>query len=199
MRKTLTKMGLGLAVIVACAANDAQAGGVSGGCVIAGSGNAPLTIEEYADFECPYCARGSNTMKEVLKNYPGKIKLVFRNMPLPAHTNAYAAAKAFSAVCLQSPSLAYSFQKELFDNQDKLVVQGESFLYETAEKLGANVSQMKLDMNGETVTHSIAEDQKLADSHHFKGTPSFMIGTEPVTGSHPYDEIKKIVDQQLGQ
>jgi protein-disulfide isomerase len=79
--------------------------------MIAGLANAPVTIEEFADFECKYCVRGSNTTREVLKNYAGKVNLVFRNMPLPAHQNALIAAKAFSAVCLQSPSLAYSYQK----------------------------------------------------------------------------------------
>ena len=138
-------------------------------------------------------------MREVLKNYAGKINLVFRNMPLPFHQNALVAAKAFSAVCLQSPSLAYSYQKNLFDNQDKLVNQGEPFLYEVAEKLGVDVTRMKFDMNGEAVAKSIAEDRQFADSHNFKGTPSFMIGTEPIAGAFPYDEIKKIIDRQLGQ
>jgi len=192
------KIRLALAVIVIGATNFAHAG-ESRGCAIAGPSNAVLTIEEYGDFECKYCVRGSKTMREVLKNYPGKINLVFRNMPLPAHQNAFVAAKAFSAVCLQSPSLAYSFQKELFDNQDKLVSQGEAFLYEVAENLGIDVTKMKSDMNGDAVAKSIAEDQQLADSHNFKGTPSFMIGTEPIVGALPYDEIKKVIDKQLGQ
>jgi protein-disulfide isomerase len=194
---------LGLALSVGPAANLAAADerpqkGEVTSCSIAGSEGAPLTIEEYADFECPHCVRGSHTMKEVLKNYPGKVKLVFRNRPLPFHENALVAAKAFSAVCMQSPSLAFSFQKEIFDNQNELVAKGESFLYDTAEKLGVNVSRMKFDMSGDVVAASLAEDQRLAELHKFNGTPSFMIGTEPIVGAQSYEEIKKIVDKQLG-
>ncbi len=156
--------------------------------MIAGPNSAPLIIEEFADFECKYCVRGANTIREVLKNYPGKINLVFRNMPLPGHQNSFVAAKALSAVCLQGSSLAYSYQKELFDNQDRLVNQGETFLYEVAEKLGVDVTKMKSAMNGDAVAKSIAEDQQLADSHNFKGTPSFMIGTESISGALPYDD-----------
>lgn len=199
MKNKMTIMKLALAAVVTCITNLCYAISSSGGCVIAGSTTAPIIIEEYADFECKYCVRGSKIMREVLKNYPGKIKLVFRNMPLPAHPNADAAAKAFSAVCLQSSSLAEAYQREIFDNQDKLITQGESFLYQTAEKLGADVSQMKVDMKSEIVAQSMAEDQRLADAHNFKGTPSFMIGTESIVGALPYVEIKKIIDKQLGQ
>src|SRR5438477_329733 len=115
-------------------------------------------------------------MRKVLKNYPEKVNLILRNFPMSFHENALVAAKAFSAVCMQSPSLAYSYQRELFKNQKRLSKEGEPVLYEVAARLGANVPQMKTDMNSEVVTKSIAEDQKLADSHDFKAVPSFMIG-----------------------
>jgi len=200
MKRIITKISLVLSLVVMGVTNLAYAGGgTSTSCFIAGPANAAVTIEEFADFECKYCAKGSRTMREVLKNYAGKVNLVFRNMPLASHSNALAAAKAFSAVCLQSSSLAYSFQKELFDNQEKLAKEGEGFLYEAAEKLGVNVAQMKSDMNGEIVAKSISEDQQLAQSHNFKGTPSFMIGLESVVGALDYDEIKKLIDKQLAQ
>ncbi|MGZ3742457.1 MAG: DsbA family protein [Pseudobdellovibrionaceae bacterium] len=199
MINTLTNMKLVLFAALISSANLAYASEGSRGCTIAGSNNAAITIQEFADFECKYCVLGANTMKEVLKNYPGKVNLVFRNMPLPFHQNAFVSAKAFSAVCLQNPSLAYSYQKELFENQDKLASQGEPYLYVVAEKLGVDVTKMKSDMNGEAVTKAIAEDQELADAHSFKGTPSFLVGTEEVVGAQPYDEIKKVIDKQLGQ
>ena len=107
---------------------------------------------------------------------------------------------AISAVCLQSLSSAYTFQKEIFENQDKLKTQSEAFLHETAGgKIGANINQMKVDMNGATFAQSVASDQQLGGAHHFNGTPSFMIGLEPVVGSLPNEEFKRIVDKQLGE
>jgi protein-disulfide isomerase len=169
------------------------------GCAIAGPKNAPLTIEEYADFECPYCVRGANTIKQALKEYPGKIKLIYRNMPLPFHSHAVAAAKAFSAVCLQSPQLAMTFHNELFANQEELQKKGEAYLFEVANKIGVNVERMKQDMDGPEVAKSLSEDQQAAEAHGFKGTPSFLIGSEPVVGAMPYSEIKKVIERQLNQ
>jgi len=172
----------------------------SEGCVMAGSPEARVTIEEFADFHCRYCAVGSDTMKEVAKNYPNDVKLVLRNMPLPFHNpGALTAAKAFSALCLQSPTLARTFQAELFDSQAELIKKGEVFLYDTANKIGADVKQMKVDMNGAAVAKMISADQERADSLNFKGTPSYLIGTEKVTGARPYEVIARIIDKQLGR
>ena len=168
-----------------------------GGAWIAGPEDAPITIEEYADFQCPYCTKGSNTIDEVLSNYSGKVKLVFRNLPLASHPMALTAAKAFAAVYLQSSSQAYTFEQGLFAHQNQLGHQGESFLYSYAETLGIDVARMKIDMNSEQVTKSIAADQAAAVAHNFRGTPAFMIGSHPVEGAYGYDYFKKVIDEQL--
>ena len=170
----------------------------SEGCVLAGPAQAPVTIEEYADLECGYCAKGAKTMRKVLRDYPGQVKLIFRNMPLPFHSAALVAAKALTAVCLQDSALAYAFQAEVFHHQRRLEREGESYLYETADQLGVDVDQMKTDMAGPVVAQSISDDQQLAAAHGFKGTPSFMIGNESIVGAVPYSEIKAAIDRQLG-
>jgi protein-disulfide isomerase len=168
--------------------------------IIAGPTDAKITIEEFSDFGCTYCAKGSATIKEILKDYSGKVKLVFRNFPLPFHQpGAGVAARAFAAVRLQNPALAYSFQTELFQNQDRLLKEGESFLYEAAGRLGVNVAQMKADMAGPVVAMSLAEDKQLAEEHKFNGTPSFVIGAESIVGAVPYEEFKKVLDRQLSK
>jgi len=167
------------------------------GCVIAGPANAPITIEEYADFECVYCAKGAEAMKKVLQDYQGKVKLVLRNMPLSAHPHAASAAKAFVAVWLQNPSVAYNFQETLFTNQSRLQNEGEEFLIEAAKSLGVDIDRMKTDMQGDEVQKILAEDAALAKGYGFRGTPSFRIGSESVLGSRPYSEIKTIIDRQM--
>ncbi len=195
MKKHLVKL---TSLLIFVATNCALAVASQNDAAIAGPDNAQITIEEFADFNCSYCAKAALTMKEVLKSYAGKVKLVFRNAPLPGHgANSLNAAKAFAAVYLQSQSVANSFQEQLFAHQDQLISEGEPFLYETAEKLGININQMKEDMNGEAVAKSLATDQQLWESHHFTGTPSFMIGSKAMTGARSFEAIKKIIDGQL--
>jgi protein-disulfide isomerase len=168
------------------------------GCVIAGREDAPLTIEEFVDFNCPYCVTGARTMNRVLESYPNKVKLVLRNMPLPFHApNSTVAAKAFIAVWLQGKDLAYAFQSELFEHQDQMK-RGETFLFETAIKVGADLDRLKRDMNGSVVAKILEKDQRAAQALGFSGTPSFLIGSESVTGSRPYEDLKVVIDRQLG-
>lgn len=195
----MTRTATALMVLVLVSVSASALAGTSEGCHIAGPDNAPIVIQEFADFHCKYCVKGSKRMSEVMRNYPDKVKLVYRNMPLPFHgSSAMTAAKAFTAVCLQSSTLGYAYQKELFDNQDRLMNQGDQFLFDLADKIGVNVTQMKTDMEGDIVAKIIAADQALAKSYNLSGTPSFLIGSETITGAQPYDEFKKVIEKQLG-
>jgi len=168
------------------------------GCVIAGPSSAPVTIEEYVDFECGYCEKASSTMKKILRDYQGKVKLVLRNLPLPSHANSEIAARAFVAVWLQDSAMAYDFQERVFANQNRLSSEGQSFLMEVAKSLGLDPARVTSDMNSDQVTKILADDKKLAEKYGFKGTPSFRIGKESVVGARPYSNYKAIIDRQLG-
>lgn len=166
-------------------------------CVIAGPQDAPITIEEYADFECPYCAKGAATVNRLLKEYPGKIKVVLRNMPLPMHANALPAAKAVAAVCMQDPSKAKTFHTTLFANQDQLAERGEDYIIEAARASGADIRRMKVDMEGEAVAQRLQADKLAVEKHGLTGVPSYRIGSEKFVGARPLEEFKRIVDRQL--
>lgn len=197
MKKVFLNLLTASALSFAGFASVARAASSSNDRVIAGPADAALTIEEFADFECVYCERGASTMKQVLKDYDGKVNLVFRNLPLEFHKQALPAAKAFSAIRLQSPSKAFAFYTKVFDNQKRLEDEGMAFLIQAAGAAGADVEQMKSDMEGPKVVQILAEDKALAESFHFNGTPSFRIGTESVTGAVPLAEFKKVIDRQL--
>ena len=171
--------------------------GTPQGCLIAGPENAPVTIEEYVDFQCPYCSKGAHAIIEAIKYYPTQVKLVLRHRPLPFHENAMAAAQAVTAVCLQNPSTAAAFQKEIFKNQNQLGSGGEEFLLATAEKLGINRDQLEEDMKNNKVAEAIANDVKAAEVLGFNGTPSFRIGEESVVGARSAEEFRKIIDRQV--
>ena len=198
--KSLIKLAVTVLVLggAVTARADLQVEGLNlpGGCAISGRDDAPITIEEFVDFECPYCARGVVTMAQIQKNYPNQVRLVVRNMPLAFHPSGVENAKAFSAICLQSPSFAYQFQKELFGNQDLLEKQGKTFLFRTALKIGADVDRMRIDMEGNEVRDVLRADEKAVAQNNFTGAPSFVIGTEKVVGSLPYRNFIKIIDRQ---
>jgi protein-disulfide isomerase len=157
----------------------------------------PVVIEEFTDFECPFCARGSVTMDKLVQDYGGKVQLVIRNMPLKFHKNAMIAAQAYTAVSLQNQSAAYEFQKQVFAEQGRLESEGEGFLYAVAGKLGIDLPRMKADMKSAKVAEIIAKDQSDFANYGFQGTPSYVIGTEKVQGVRPYGTFKAIIDRQL--
>jgi protein-disulfide isomerase len=165
---------------------------------IGGNPKAALTIEEYADFQCPYCSKGAKLIDHVLKDYPNQVRVVFRNRPLSnVHKHADCSAKAFLAVAKQNPALAKHFYDEIFAHQDELEARGEDYLYEAAARVGADVAKMKTDMVSAEVAKALSADVAEAERLQIDGVPSFMVGTEKVTGAVPYSELKKTIDQQL--
>ena len=122
-----------------------------------GDKNAPITLIEYSDFECPYCKRGYATVNELLKKYPGKIRFAYKHLPLSFHPNAMPASQYFEALRLQKGSLAWKFHDELYENQGKLR-QGVKYFKSVAKKLGANMSKLAKDVNSEAVKKRISQD-----------------------------------------
>ncbi len=170
---------------------------VDEGRVIFGSKNAPVTIIEYSDFQCPYCSRGWTTVKEVQKNYPDKVRIIFKHLPLDFHPLALPAAKYFEAIALQDHSKAEKFHDLIFANQAKLNQDGEKFLKDSAKKVGANLAKVEKDLSNETVTARIASDMEEAKKFEFSGTPGFLINGVSLKGAYPFPEFKKIIDRHL--
>lgn len=164
---------------------------------VEGPADAPIKIVEYSDFQCPFCAKGFNVLKEVLKAYPGKVQFMFKNLPLPMHPMAMPAAKRFEAIALQSPAKAYKFHDEIFQNQGKLSSDGEKFLDAAAAKVGANIAQMKKDMNGEKVKARIDADMAEAEKFGISGTPGFIVNGVSIRGAYPAETFKGIINKQL--
>ncbi len=165
--------------------------------IIAGPAEAEVTIQEFSDFECPYCEKGSMSIEEVIKRYPGKVRIIFRNFPLEFHKSSGVAAKYFAAVYLQRPDLAYLWQKQVFVNQNRLSSEGIGFLDELAKKFELNIDQLKRDAEGAIVKSMLERDKQLAYQLSIKGTPSFLIGNKLLVGAQPFEEFKKLIDDQL--
>lgn len=161
---------------------------------IRGPADAPITLIEYSDFECPFCSRGYKTVMELMEKYKGKIRFVYKHLPLSFHQQAMISAKYYEAIRLQSNEKAFKFHDEVFENQ-KSLQRGEKFLDEMTKKVGADLKKVKKDLNSEKVNSRIQEDMAEAAKFDMQGTPGFLINGVPVRGAYPSSEFDKIISQ----
>ncbi len=164
---------------------------------IYGNKNAPITVIEYSDFQCPYCQRGYNTVKEVQKKYGDQVRFIYKNLPLPFHPMAMPAAKRFVAISLQSAEKAYKYHDEVFAHQDQVGTGGEKFLDGVAAKVGVNMAKYKKDIESDEVKKRIAADTAEAQKFEFSGTPGFLVAGVSLKGAYPIDSFSTIIDRKL--
>lgn len=157
-----------------------------------GPATAPVTIVEFSDFECPFCARAEGTVKDVLAAYPGKIRLVYRDYPLPMHSKAPKAAEA--AHCAEDQGKYWEMHDQLFANHDKLDVPA---LKEHARTLGLDGAKFDECLDSGAKAKVVQGHQKAGEEAGVTGTPAFFINGRPLQGAQPLDAFKRIVDEEL--
>ena len=157
-----------------------------------GPENAPITIVEFSDFQCPYCSRAIETVDQVLKAYPNQVRLVFRHFPLDFHAQAPKASEA--ALCAQDQNKFWEMHDKLFANQKALEVPA---LKGYAKELGLDTGKFdKCLDSGEkaaTVQADMADGKKVG----VNGTPAFFINGILLSGAQPFDEFKSVIDSEL--
>lgn len=163
-----------------------------------GPEDAPITLVEYSDFQCPYCSRGYQTVKEVMDAYKGKIRLIYKHLPLEFHPQAEPAARYFEAIALQSPKKAYEWHDLVFQQQDRMKSEKDAFFLAMAKKVGADAAKVKKDIDSDKVKERIAADVEEAKKFGFNGTPGFLINGVSLRGAYPTSEFKAIIDRLLG-
>ena len=157
-----------------------------------GNKNGVITLVEYSDFECPFCSRGYKTAKDFMKAYDGKVRYVFKHLPLSFHKNAMPAAQYYEALRLQSEKMASKFHDALFENQAD-IKKGASYFKSVAKKLGANMKKIAKDIKSSAVQDRIAQDMKEAAKFGIQGTPGYVLNGIPIKGAYPLSHFKKIV------
>jgi protein-disulfide isomerase len=160
--------------------------------LIRGSKKGVITLIEYSDFECPFCSRGYNVVRSLLKKFPGKIKFVYKHLPLSFHNNAKPASRYYEAIRLQSEKKAIKFHDAIYENQRKLAG-GEKFLKKIAKDLDVNMKKLAKDIKGSAVNDRIDADISEAGKFGFQGTPGFLLNGVPVRGAYPIEHFEKII------
>lgn len=157
-----------------------------------GNPKAPVTIIEFSDYECPFCKRVEPSVAEVLKVYgPDKVRLVYRNFPLPFHSNARPAAEA--AGCAAEQGKFWEYHEKLMAATD---LSAES-LKTMAGAVG--VDQKKFDECVANQKYKDAVDKDIADGEEagVNGTPAFFINGRMLDGAQPFEKFKTLIDEEL--
>jgi protein-disulfide isomerase len=159
-----------------------------------GEKDAPITLIEYSDFECPFCSRGYNTVMELMEKYKGKIRFAYKHLPLSFHPQAMPAAQYYEAIRLQSPEKAWLFHDAIYKNQ-RALQNGEKFLKEEAKKLKVDMAKLAKDVTSEAVQKRIAADVAEAGKYGFQGTPGFLLNGIPVKGAYPTQHFDDLISE----
>jgi len=164
-----------------------------------GSEGAPVTIEEFGDFQCPPCATFHPILKQIKTEYGPRLRVIFREFPLlPAHQHALAAARAAEAAGLQGKfwemhDLIYENQRIWHESKD-----ARPIFEEYAGKLGLNLERFRKDVTSDLVQQRIFLDGKRAHSLGVKGTPTvFLNGRELPFESLAPDRLRARIDAEL--
>jgi protein-disulfide isomerase len=143
---------------------------------VRGNPNAPVTLEEFGDFQCPTCGIYYSEVKKIENEFGDKLKVIFREYPLvPMHEHALLAAQAAEAAGLQDKF--WEMHDKLYENQNTWVAAKDlvPIFVDYAKQIGIDPDRFMKDLNGETVAVRIFQDGKRVHSLDLKGTPSFFV------------------------
>jgi protein-disulfide isomerase len=157
-----------------------------------GSEQAPVTIVEFSDFECPFCSRAKNVADEVVKKYDGKVRLVFRQFPLGFHQHAKKAAEA--ALCAHAQGKFWPFHDALFADQKNL---DEASLKKLAGTQGLDAAAFDKCLADPATAKQLAEDMADGSKAGVTGTPAFFINGIMLSGAQPVEEFSRVIDAEL--
>jgi protein-disulfide isomerase len=157
-----------------------------------GPANAPVVIVEFSDYECPFCKRAESVVDEVMKTYGDKVRLVFRDYPLPMHPNARNASEA--AACANAQGKFWEYHAKLFQNQSALE---EDKLKAYAKELGLDQAKFDECLAKKPYTKEIDKDIADASKVGVSGTPAFFVNGRMLSGAQPFDKFKVVIDEEL--
>ena len=156
--------------------------------------DAPVTIIEFSDFQCPYCRRVQPTLKQLLAEYHGMVKLVFRDFPLRnIHPQAQKAAEA--SQCAAEQQQFWPYHDKLFANTQL----EEQTLKQYAQELGLDMQRFGPCLDSGKYAQEVERDLQDGVNAGVNATPAFFINGQPVNGAAPYERFKELVDTALEQ
>jgi len=157
------------------------------------AGEAPLvTVVEWSDFQCPYCASNAPNLARLRREYGDKVRLVFRHLPLPGHPDAQLAAEA--AVAAAAQGKFWEMHDRLFVARDAM---GRADLEKMAADIGLDLAEFRAALDERRYRDAVADDAAAAAALGINGTPTLFLNGQPLEGAPQWDQLKMLVDLQL--
>ena len=160
-----------------------------------GPENAPVTIVEFSDFECPFCSRVVPTLDQVKEKYGDQVRLVFRQFPLNSiHPNAQKAAEA--SLCAHDQGKFWEMHDAMFADQKALTVDQ---LKATAERLGLDTAAFATCLDSGKYEQQVKDDVREGTLAGVSGTPAMFINGRSLSGAQPFEAIAEVIDEELAR
>ena len=153
--------------------------------------DAPVVVVEFTDFQCPYCARLGSTLDEIMRLYPGKIKIVYKSFPLNSHRYSWQAATA--AMAAYKKGKFWEFYKLLFDNYNQL---NDAKIMEISKALGLDTPDFQTLMNSVEIRSKVAADREEGIRLGVNGTPTVFINGKRLNNKR-LDGFKEAIENDL--
>lgn len=158
-----------------------------------GPKDAPITIVEFSDFQCPFCRRWhSETYEPLLAAYPGKIRIVYRHLPLVSiHPDAFSAAEA--AMCAGDQNVFWQYHDKLFSSESL----GNAVYEQYAQELSLDLPTFVDCITEHKFQEAIQADSDFAINLGVRSTPTFFVNGLAIVGAQPLDVFKQVIDKEL--
>jgi protein-disulfide isomerase len=171
--------------------DDAVAIPVSGAPSL-GPEKAPITVVEFSDFQCPYCAAAVPEIKSMLKAYPTQVKLIFKQYPLEMHSQADLAAAA--AIAAQKQSKFWEMHDAMYSHYQDL---SRKSILALAKQIGLDIDRFETDIDSTEVRETVVRDVQDGNDAGVNGTPTLFVNGQRYNGPIVLSSLKPVVDDEL--
>ena len=165
-----------------------------GAAPVIGPKNAPVTIVVFSDFQCPFCSRVEPTLLQIRSEYKDKVRIAWKNQPLPFHPNAMPAAEAAMAAYAQGNDKFWEMHDKLFANQGQL---SPAFYDQVAKEIGLNMDKFHASIEAHKDQATIQADMSAGAAVGAGGTPTFFVNGRKLVGAMPFESFKQLIDAEL--
>ena len=179
-----------LALLAAC--GDPLAKVPVGDSPVRGPADAWVTMVEFADYQCPFCAKAAPTVAQLEQLYPDDLRLVFKHFPLSFHERALPAAHA--AECARAQSKFWEMHDRLFASPQALA---DTDLLNDASQIGLNTDVWIPCLTTPEMQQRVDADSALGTQAGVSGTPTFFVNGRVLVGNLPIDDFKAVIDDEI--
>jgi len=166
---------------------------------VAGPADAPVTVVEFGDFECPFCAHALNIVETLVNStYKGRVRFIFKNFPLQGHLWAMQAATAAECARLQNPDAFWQFARDIYHDQTSIDPKNiGDHIDQYATSLQLDKKALSACMISLAATQRIQQDMQDGAVLMVQSTPTFYVNGIPVVGFPDEKSLKMVIDSEL--